>query len=344
MIVTNLEEIKSLVNSEKYEFLRTNPHLGSKIIFLTLGGSYAYGTNVDTSDIDVRGCALNSRSDILGLSNFEQVVNNETDTTIYGFNKLVSLLLNCNPNTIELLGCKPEQYFMITDIGKEMVDNRKMFLSQRAAKSFGGYATAQLRRLENAIARDAMSQSRKEEHIRNSMESSLQQFKDRYEDFNEGSIKLYTGESKRDDLDTEILVDVNLRGFPARQFNCVMNDMTGVIGTYEHLAQRNKKKDAAHLNKHAMHLIRLYLMCLDILEKEEINTYRENERDFLLSIRRGEFQNEDGTYRKEFFDLVSDFDKRMEYAKKNTSLPAHPNMKDVEEFVISVNQRAIDEP
>ena len=195
------------MNSEKYEFLRTNPHLGNKIIFLTLGGSYAYGTNVDTSDIDVRGCALNSRSDILGLSNFEQVVNNETDTTIYGFNKLVSLLLNCNPNTIELLGCKPEQYFMITDIGKEMVDNRKMFLSQRAAKSFGGYATAQLRRLENAIARDAMSQSRKEEHIRNSMESSLQQFKDRYEDFNEGSIKLYTGESKRDDLDTEILVD-----------------------------------------------------------------------------------------------------------------------------------------
>lgn len=344
MIVTNLEGIKSLVNSEKYEFLRTNPHLGSKIIFLTLGGSYAYGTNVDTSDIDVRGCALNSRSDILGLSNFEQVVNNETDTTIYGFNKLVSLLLNCNPNTIELLGCKPEQYFMVTEIGKEMIDNRKMFLSQRAAKSFGGYATAQLRRLENAIARDAMSQSKKEEHIRNSMESSLQQFKDRYEDFNEGSIKLYTGESKRDDLDTEILVDVNLRGFPARQFNCVMNDMTGVIGTYEHLAQRNKKKDAAHLNKHAMHLIRLYLMCLDILEKEEINTYRENERDFLLSIRRGEFQNEDGTYRKEFFDLVSDFDKRMEYAKKNTSLPAHPNMKDVEEFVISVNQRAIDEP
>lgn len=344
VIATNLQEIKALVDSERYDFLRTNPHLGNKVIFLTLGGSYAYGTNVDTSDVDVRGCALNSRSDILGLSNFEQVVNNETDTTIYGFNKLVSLLLNCNPNTIELLGCKPEQYFMVTEIGKEMIDNRKIFLSQRAAKSFGGYATAQLRRLENAIARDAMSQSRKEEHIRNSMESSLQQFKDRYEDFNEGSIKLYTGESKRDDLDTEILVDVNLRGFPARQFNCVMNDMTGVIGTYEHLAQRNKKKDAAHLNKHAMHLIRLYLMCLDILEKEEINTYRENERDFLLSIRRGEFQNEDGTYRKEFFDLVSDFDKRMEYAKKNTSLPAHPNMKDVEEFVISVNQRAIDEP
>lgn len=341
MIAVTIQEIKEMVSGKRYDFLRTNPHLGNKIVFLTLGGSYAYGTNVKTSDVDVRGCALNSKNDILGLASFEQVVNNETDTTIYSFNKLVSLLLTCNPNTIELLGCKPEHYLLMTDIGKEMLDNKAIFLSQRAAKSFGGYATAQLRRLENAIAHDALSQSRKEEHIRNSMECSIQQFRDKYEDFDQGGIKLYIGESKRDDLDTEIMVDVSLRGFPAREFNTVMNVMTNVIGTYDHLAQRNKKKDAAHLNKHAMHLIRLYLMCLDILEKGEINTYREHERDFLLSIRNGAFQNDDGTYKKEFFDLVSDYEKRMDYAKRNTSLPVHPNMKTVEDFVLSVNRRSI---
>ena len=338
----NLKELNQLISSSDYDFLRENPHLGSNLIFLTLGGSYAYGTNIETSDIDIRGCALNSKSDILGLSNFEQVVNAKTDTTIYSFNKLIKLLLNCNPNTIELLGCKPEHYFLLTDIGRELIDNRKIFLSQRAVKSFGGYATDQLRRLENAIAHDALPQDKKEEHIRKSMESSLQQFKNKYQDFNEGNIRLYTGKSRRDDMDTEILVDINLRGFPARQFNCVMNDMTSVLGTYEHLNKRNKKKDAAHLNKHAMHLIRLYLMCLDILEKEEINTCREQERDFLLSIRNGAFQNKDGTYKKEFFDLVSEYEKRMDYAKKNTSLPAHPDMKAIEDFVISVNRRTID--
>lgn len=61
-----IEEIKEMVSGEEYDFLRTNEHLGDKIIFLTLGGSYSYGTNVETSDVDVRGCALNSRSDILG--------------------------------------------------------------------------------------------------------------------------------------------------------------------------------------------------------------------------------------------------------------------------------------
>lgn len=108
-----IEQIKEMVNGSAYDFLRTNEHLGRKIIFLTLGGSYSYGTNVETSDVDVRGCALNSESDLLGLTSFEQVVNTQTDTTIYAFNKLVSLLLNCNPNTIEMLGCKPEHYFYI---------------------------------------------------------------------------------------------------------------------------------------------------------------------------------------------------------------------------------------
>lgn len=96
-----IEQIKEMVNGSAYDFLRTNEHLGRKIIFLTLGGSYSYGTNVETSDVDVRGCALNSESDLLGLTSFEQVVNTQTDTTIYAFNKLVNLLLNCNPNTIE---------------------------------------------------------------------------------------------------------------------------------------------------------------------------------------------------------------------------------------------------
>ena len=134
---------------------------------------------------------------------------------------------------------------------------------------------------------------------------------------------------------------MNLEQFPARQFHSVMNDMTSIIGVYNKLNHRNHKKDDAHLNKHAMHLIRLYLMCLDILEKEEINTYREHDRDMLLEIRNGKYQNEDGTYRPEFFEMVNAYEDRLNYARENTSLPKHPNMKEVEEFVMSVNARSI---
>ena len=133
---------------------------------------------------------MNSASDIVGLSNFEQFVETNTDTTVYGFNKLIGLLLNCNPNTIEMLGCKPEHYIYMTDAGREMIENRKLFLSKRAIHSFGGYANQQLNRLENALARDRLAQAQKEEHIRRSMQNSVQSFESRYTDFEAGSIKL----------------------------------------------------------------------------------------------------------------------------------------------------------
>lgn len=337
-----IEQIKEMVAGSEYDFLRTNPHLKDRIIFLTLGGSYSYGTNVETSDVDVRGCALNRPSDLLGLTDFEQVVHTQTDTTVYAFNKLIKLLLNCNPNTIEMLGCKPEHYFLLTDTGKMMIDNRKMFISRRAVHSFGGYATQQLRRLENALARDKMSQARREEHIRNSMERAVQSFKGRYTEFDKGSVILYTDESPREDLDREIFADITLKKFPAREFSSMINDLTNVLSDYEKLNHRNNKKDDNHLNKHAMHLIRLYLMCLDILEKGDIVTYRGDDLDLLMSIRRGEYQKEDGTYRKEFFDMVNEFEARLSYAKENTDLPENPDMKRVEEFVMEVNRRSLD--
>lgn len=337
-----IEQIKEMVAGSEYDFLRTNPHLKDRIIFLTLGGSYSYGTNVETSDVDVRGCALNRQSDLLGLTDFEQVVHTQTDTTVYAFNKLIKLLLNCNPNTIEMLGCKPEHYFMLTDTGRMMIENRKIFMSRRAVHSFGGYATQQLRRLENALARDKMPQARREEHIRNSMERAVQSFKGRYTEFDKGSVILYTDESPREDLDREIFADITLKKFPAREFSSMINDLTNVLSDYEKLNHRNNKKDDNHLNKHAMHLIRLYLMCLDILEKGDIVTYRGDDLDLLMSIRRGEYQKEDGTYRKEFFDMVNEFEARLSYAKENTDLPENPDMKRVEEFVMEVNRRSLD--
>lgn len=337
-----IKEIKEMVAGSNYDFLRTNEHLKDRIVFLTLGGSYSYGTNIETSDIDVRGCALNSPSDLLGLSNFEQVVNNETDTTVYSFNKLISLLLSCNPNTIEMLGCKTEHYIYCTDIGADMIDNRKMFLSRRAADSFGGYATQQLRRLENAIARDKMEQARKEEHILKSMQNAMKSFKDRYTEFDNGNITLFTAESQREEFESEIFANIHLDNYPVREFNSIVHDLTNIVSAYGKLNNRNKKKDDKHLNKHAMHLIRLYLTCLDILENEDIITYREKNHDTLMNIRTGKYQREDGTYMTEFFEMVDYFENRLEYAKKNTSLPDHPDMKKVEEFVMAVNRRALD--
>ena len=45
-------DFKALMNTSEYDFLRTNERLGNRIMLLGLGGSYAYGTNNEGSDID----------------------------------------------------------------------------------------------------------------------------------------------------------------------------------------------------------------------------------------------------------------------------------------------------
>lgn len=336
----NQDDLIKTISDPSYDFLRTNPHLSGRIIFLTLGGSHAYGTNVEGSDIDVRGCALNSMSDIVGLTNFEQFVNETTDTTIYAFNKLLKLLISCNPNTIELLGCKPDSYVMVSKEGQLLLDNKQLFLSRRAIHAFGGYANSQLRRLQNALAHDHYPQAEKEKHILGTCKSVMEDFRLHYENVPEGSIKLYIDQGVTDGMETEIFTDVFLQHYPLRNFKAMVSELGNVIGLYAKLGKRNTKKDDLHLNKHAMHLVRLYLMCFDILEKGEINTYRED-RNFLLEIRNGKFQKPDGTFDTTFFEMIDDFEKRLQYDGENTFLPDKPDMKSIQELAIEVNRAIV---
>lgn len=78
-----MEEIKNKIKEKDYDFLRENKDL-EHISYLVLSGSYGYGTNVATSDIDLRGFLIESPKHIYGLENFEQFEENKTDTVIYG--------------------------------------------------------------------------------------------------------------------------------------------------------------------------------------------------------------------------------------------------------------------
>ena len=82
-------------------------------------------------------------------------------------------------------------------------------------------------------------------------------------------------------------------------------------------------------------------MCFDILENEKIVTYREKEHDLLMDIRNGKYLDDNRQPIPEFFEMLDELEKRLEYDKKNTSLPEKPNCKEINEFVASVNERVI---
>ena len=337
-----IEQIKEKLKSAEYDFLRTNENLGSNIILLTLGGSHAYGMDKEDSDVDVRGIALNIKSDILLGIDFEQVVDVDTDTTIYSFNKMIRLLMSNNPNTIEQLGCSPQHYFYLSEIGKELLDNRKMFLSQICIHTFGNYASSQLRRMSNKAAR-LVSQAENESYILKSIDNARYEFKNRYYPFeDDNDLKLYIDKSAQEGYDSEIFMDVRLNHYPLRDWAGMWNEMKTIVSSYNKFGRRNEKA-VAHdkLGKHMAHLIRLYMMCIDILEKEEIVTYREKEHDLLMSIRNGEYLDGNRQPIPEFYDLLNEYEKRFEYAKNNTSLPEKPDYKRINDFRMSVNERIV---
>lgn len=336
-----IEEIKAKLKSEEYSFLKTDINLGKNVILLTVGGSHAYGTNNESSDLDIRGCALNTKRQLLTNENFEQFTNEATDTTIYSFNKLISLLSNCNPNVIEMLGCLPEHYFYLSPIGQELLDNSHLFLSKKAVYSFGGYANQQLRRLENKSNR-LVGQSQNEKHILKTIEHASVDFRNKYFSMPEDAIRLYIDSAVQEDFDTEIFMDVSLSHYPLRDYKAMWSEMQSIVKAYAKIGKRNTRAiEHSKLGKHSMHLIRLYLMCLDILENEKIVTYRAKDHELLMDIRNGKYLDSDNQPIPEFFEMVDEFEKRLDYAAKNTSLPDSPDYKKINDFVESVNERIV---
>lgn len=99
------------------------------------------------------------------------------------------------------------------------------------------------------------------------------------------------------------------------------------------------KKDEMHLNKHAMHLIRLLIMGTEILKGKGVNTYKKKDKDFLLKIRNGDYVTEKNGH-KDYslvFEIVDVYEKNFKYAAENTSLPDQPDCDAIDALVEAIN-------
>ena len=332
------EDIKKMVKEDtSYEFLKTTETLGKNIVLLGLGGSHAYGTNIETSDVDLRGITLNPRSELLMGSlvanPFEQYVEHETDTVIYAFNKMIDLLISCNPNTIEIMGLPREEYLILTDIGERLLQLKDAFLSKKCINTFKGYANQQMYRLRQKSL-CAMSEEDYNMHISKVLNQMMLHLQKHYA-IDLQQIKAYVENEK-------LLIDCNLKGVNAETLAGVLGEINTTINAYNKNSKRNKKAvEHGKINKHSMHLLRLYMMGIDMMDKHEIITKRTEEHDLLMSIRNGEWLGEDGKPNEDFFKLVEEYEQRFDEACKRTTLPDNPDYDTIYTFVKEVNQDII---
>jgi len=135
-------------------------------ILLTRAGSRAYGTNTESSDLDLKGVAIPPKLYYLGCQkNFEQADSPEharkfldlvapheaqlkVEGSIYELKKCMGLLTQANPNLWELLFCRDQDVLLATKLGEKLRTHRDAFLSRRARFTAAGYAHSQLGRIK----------------------------------------------------------------------------------------------------------------------------------------------------------------------------------------------------
>ena len=319
-------EIKAILQKPTYSFLDTEPDL-ENTIYLVASGSYGYGTYTSASDLDLRGVLVEKESYLYGLNPFEQYENVEHDTVIYGLKKFIRLALQGNPNVIELFGVDDDCIVLCQESGRLLRQNSQLFLSKAVIRSFGNYAVAQLRRLQNALARDSYPQAEKEKHILETLNTQQDHFRAKYTDFPEGSIRLYPDSSAKPRFTQEIYMDIELNHYPLRDFSNIYSEMREVVRSYDKLSHRNRKKDEPHLYKHAMHLFRLLITGTDILKGQGIITNRKAEKPLLMDIKQGKYSFD------EVFTLLEQYQVNFNVAAKHTHLPEHPDQQKVAELM-----------
>lgn len=326
-------DYQAYLQTSEYDFLRTNPHLGKHICLLDLGGSRAAGVDQYDSDVDIRGVAVNTLDEIIGITpDFYVVDHSTTDTVIYSLCHAVNMFTKCNPTALEMLGLEPDQYLYVNDIGQDILDNKHAFLSRQAIDAFGGYATRQYDQLEHNLLNNGGNDDKELQMLRRSIEHAIASL-NAMSPKHVIDMKVSVLPNTDNDM-SNVVISGKFDKVPVTNLKAMISNINSIQKDYGKINKRNSKKDEFHLNKHMSTLIKMYFMGIDLHEKGEIITYRPNERDLLLAIRRGEYTVDDGMHvRDEFFDMLHDVQDKYLYAVKHTVLPETYDVEAIREMM-----------
>jgi len=122
------------------------------ILYKTIVGSRAYGTNNETSDTDIKGFYWVDPSEYLSLNppvtpQTSQINDEKHNVVFYSLYRAFELLKTANPNFIELLWT-PKDCVIKTDdvIMPILLENRNLFITKEAYHSHADYALAQIKK------------------------------------------------------------------------------------------------------------------------------------------------------------------------------------------------------
>ena len=340
------------------------------ILFEAISGSRAYGTDLPHSDTDLKGVFVLPETEFYGLGYVPQVANATNDEVFYELRRFVELLLKNNPTVLELLAAPPD--CVVQQHPLFALFRPANFLSKLCRQSFAEYAVAQIRKAKGLnkkinhpepparksvldfcyVTAGAGAQPAAAWLARQGLLAAqcglanVPHLTDLYALFVDSGFAQslgYRGLVRDPETSQDVLLSAVPKGEePVAYLSFNRNGYSTYCRVfreywewvakrnqerYENTVQHGKNYDA----KNMLHVFRLLQMAEEIALTSQLRVRRPN-REFLLQIRRGEF---------EYADLLAQAEAlvaRVEVAFAACSLPDAPDTAAAEETLRQVRR------
>lgn len=279
-------------------------------------GSFLYGTETASSDVDYYSVWVPSRRSMVGLKDPVQI--HETgdengrpfEVTRYPVHLIVRHMLKANPNMLEIFFADQSNVVLETDFGSMLRGNPHMFLSADACyKTFRGYAHEQKKKL-----------TFKRERL-NNFESALAQV-GRWVD--QGLKTLPETLVIKSELNETGSWRSFEKGFDAME---TIGKIRGAL--LEYGWRKDLIKDYGYDVKFAANLIRVLGESFDLFHYGEIR-FPLSTKDSLREIRAGKWTLE------QVLGAAEEWEKRVDEAYAKTKLPKESDYQAAEDLMVSI--------
>jgi predicted nucleotidyltransferase len=284
------------------------------LIFETVHGSRAYGLAREGSDTDYKGAIVGPPAWYFGLEPAPEQLELSADHVRWELRKLLRLAAASNPTVIEVLFADERDHVTVTPAGERLLEARGAILSRRVADTFGGYAHGQLARIQRHRRWLLEPPAGPPDRAAFGLPERRVVPKDQ---LGAAERLIEKGELEEGALPTGFLALLDRE----RRYRAAQKEW----GQYRHWQKHRNPARAAleaehgYDTKHAMHLVRLGRMAVEILETGRVRVRREHDRDELLAVRDGVWSYDT------LMEHADGLRARIAQAKASSTLPDAPD-------------------
>lgn len=339
------------------------------LLLRCISGSRAQQLHTPASDTDIKGIFVLPEKELFGLTYTPQLANETNDEVYFEIGRFIDLLSKNNPNIMELLSTPPASVLFRHPL-MELI-HPEDFLSKLCKDTFAGYAASQIRKAKglNKKINRPMQVERKtvldfcyviegngsipvqqwldKKGLRQEEcgLTNIPHFRDVYLLFHQS--QLQHGERLNGIISGENANDVQLSPIEKEKGSiATMSFNKDGYSIYckeysEYWEWVEKRNDERYNNtlahgknydaKNMMHTFRLLCMAEEIALEKKVIVQR-HDRDFLLSIKRGEFEYDD------LLKMVEEKLAGIDEVYKHADLPDTPDMTKAEQVLIEIRE------